>query len=254
MSACRSRWRSRGPASPVVGFDITSRRIEELRAGHDRTREVEPAELSHRTLAYESDPASSVERRTSSSSRCRRRSTRPGSPISAPCCGVRDRRPRAASGRHRRLRIHRLSGRGRGGLRAGAGAGFGSECGRDFTVGYSPERINPGDKAHRFETITKVVSGQDARTLDIVADGLRLGGHGRHPSRAVDQGRGSRQGDREHAARSQHRVHERAVRDLSGTRHRHRRRARRRAAPSGISCPSSRAWSAATASASIRIT
>ena len=33
---------------------------------------------------------------------------------------------------------------------------------RDFTVGYSPERINPGDRAHRFETIHKVVSGQDA--------------------------------------------------------------------------------------------
>ena len=41
--------------------------------------------------------------------------------------------------------------------------------GRDFTVGYSPERINPGDKTHRFETIAKVVSAQDARTLDIVA-------------------------------------------------------------------------------------
>ena len=42
--------------------------------------------------------------------------------------------------------------------------------GSDFTVGYSPERINPGDKEHRFETIIKVVSAQDARTLDIVAD------------------------------------------------------------------------------------
>ena len=42
--------------------------------------------------------------------------------------------------------------------------------GRDFTVGYSPERINPGDKQHRFESIVKVVSAQDAATLDIVAD------------------------------------------------------------------------------------
>ena len=42
--------------------------------------------------------------------------------------------------------------------------------GRDFTLGYSPERINPGDRQHRFETIAKVVAGQDARTLDIVAD------------------------------------------------------------------------------------
>ena len=46
----------------------------------------------------------------------------------------------------------------------------GLKAGRDFTVGYSPERINPGDTAHRFETIRKVVAGQDARTLDIVAD------------------------------------------------------------------------------------
>ncbi|PKN13525.1 MAG: nucleotide sugar dehydrogenase [Deltaproteobacteria bacterium HGW-Deltaproteobacteria-4] len=43
-------------------------------------------------------------------------------------------------------------------------------CGRDFTVGYSPERINPGDKEHTFTKITKVVSGQDAATLDIVAE------------------------------------------------------------------------------------
>ncbi|MCP6725965.1 nucleotide sugar dehydrogenase, partial [Klebsiella pneumoniae] len=35
-------------------------------------------------------------------------------------------------------------------------------------IGYSPERINPGDHKHRFETIRKVVSGQDSRTLDIV--------------------------------------------------------------------------------------
>ena len=39
----------------------------------------------------------------------------------------------------------------------------------DFTVGYSPERINPGDKEHTFTNILKVVSGQDARTLDLVA-------------------------------------------------------------------------------------
>jgi UDP-N-acetyl-D-galactosamine dehydrogenase len=45
----------------------------------------------------------------------------------------------------------------------------GLRCGSDFTVGYSPERINPGDKEHTFTKITKVVSGQDAATLDIVA-------------------------------------------------------------------------------------
>ena len=42
-------------------------------------------------------------------------------------------------------------------------------CGVDFKIGYSPERINPGDKVHRLETITKIVSGMDAETLDEVA-------------------------------------------------------------------------------------
>ena len=45
----------------------------------------------------------------------------------------------------------------------------GLECGRDFRVGYSPERINPGDKVHRLENIRKIVSGTDAETLEEVA-------------------------------------------------------------------------------------
>ena len=45
----------------------------------------------------------------------------------------------------------------------------GLTCGTDFKIGYSPERINPGDKVHRLETITKIVSGMDEETLDIVA-------------------------------------------------------------------------------------
>jgi UDP-N-acetyl-D-galactosamine dehydrogenase len=45
----------------------------------------------------------------------------------------------------------------------------GLKGGVDFTVGYSPERINPGDKEHTFTKIKKVVSGQDAETLDMVA-------------------------------------------------------------------------------------
>lgn len=45
----------------------------------------------------------------------------------------------------------------------------GLRCGIDFKVGYSPERINPGDKVHTVDKIIKVVSGQDAETLDTVA-------------------------------------------------------------------------------------
>ena len=45
----------------------------------------------------------------------------------------------------------------------------GLKCGVDFKIGYSPERINPGDKVHRLETIVKIVSGMDEETLDEVA-------------------------------------------------------------------------------------
>ena len=45
----------------------------------------------------------------------------------------------------------------------------GLQCGVDFKIGYSPERINPGDKVHRLETITKIVSGMDEETLEIIA-------------------------------------------------------------------------------------
>ena len=45
----------------------------------------------------------------------------------------------------------------------------GLKCGVDFKIGYSPERINPGDKVHRLETITKIVSGMDEETLDTIA-------------------------------------------------------------------------------------
>ncbi len=45
----------------------------------------------------------------------------------------------------------------------------GLKCGRDFTLGYSPERINPGDKEHGLERVVKVVSGQDGKTLERVS-------------------------------------------------------------------------------------
>ncbi len=45
----------------------------------------------------------------------------------------------------------------------------GLKCGIDFKIGYSPERINPGDKVHRLETIKKIVSGMDEETLQVIA-------------------------------------------------------------------------------------
>lgn len=48
--------------------------------------------------------------------------------------------------------------------------GSGLVCGRDFKIGYSPERINPGDRLHRLHTITKIVSGMDEDSLADIAD------------------------------------------------------------------------------------
>lgn len=50
----------------------------------------------------------------------------------------------------------------------------GLKCGVDFKVGYSPERINPGDKVHRLNTITKIVSGMDEETLEEVANVYKI--------------------------------------------------------------------------------
>lgn len=50
----------------------------------------------------------------------------------------------------------------------------GLKCGRDFKIGYSPERINPGDKVNRLETIVKIVSGMDQESLDTIASVYEL--------------------------------------------------------------------------------
>ena len=154
---------------PVVGFDIDARRVAELRAGHDRTREVEACDVNQPSLTYESDPAALAQ------------SDFYIVTVPTPIDGAR--RPDLAA----MLSASRSVG---GVLKRGDIVVYEStfypgaveeDClpvlesvsglagGRDFTVGYSPERINPGDKVHRFETITKVVSGQDEKTLDIVA-------------------------------------------------------------------------------------
>jgi UDP-N-acetyl-D-galactosamine dehydrogenase len=154
---------------PVIGFDIDRTRLAELAAGHDRTREVDTADLAQPTLTFESDPARLaaadffiVTVPTPIDDACRpdlramltasetvgkvlkagdivvyESTVYPGA-VEEDCVPVLVKASRLAAG-------------------------------RDFTVGYSPERINPGDRRHRFETIIKVVSAQDERTLDIVA-------------------------------------------------------------------------------------
>jgi UDP-N-acetyl-D-glucosamine/UDP-N-acetyl-D-galactosamine dehydrogenase len=154
----------------VVGFDVNATRITELKSGSDRTREVEPAELSLPTLVYSDRPdtlkASDFYIVTVPT------------PIDAarmPDLGAMLAASKTVGGALKRgdIVVYEST------VYPGAveedcvpvlEASSGLKAGKDFTVGYSPERINPGDKLHRFETIVKVVAGQDAKTLDIVAD------------------------------------------------------------------------------------
>jgi UDP-N-acetyl-D-glucosamine/UDP-N-acetyl-D-galactosamine dehydrogenase len=153
----------------VVGFDIDHKRIDELRAGLDRTREVANGDLSHSSLRYESDPAALA--------------AADFYIVTVPTPIDASRRPDLSALLAASNTVGRALGRGdivvyESTVYPGAieddcapvlESASGLRCGTDFTVGYSPERINPGDKQHRFETITKVVSGQDERTLEIVA-------------------------------------------------------------------------------------
>jgi UDP-N-acetyl-D-glucosamine/UDP-N-acetyl-D-galactosamine dehydrogenase len=156
--------------TPVIGFDIDPVRIKELRAGHDRTREVEKPELLSSTLRYESDPAALA--------------AADFYIVTVPTPIDAERRPDLGALRAASATVGHALKRGDivvyestvypGAIEEDCAPlieqASGLRCGDDFTVGYSPERINPGDKEHRFETITKIVSAQDERTLGIVAD------------------------------------------------------------------------------------
>lgn len=154
----------------VIGFDIQSERIAELKKGHDRTDEVEDVDLQMCQARFTCDPAELADA--------------PVIIVAVPTPIDANRRPDLTPmfeasetvGKH---------------MKKGAVVVYEStvypgvteeECvplleqysgltyKEDFTVGYSPERINPGDKINTLETIMKVVSGSDAETLGLLAD------------------------------------------------------------------------------------
>ncbi|TFY99660.1 nucleotide sugar dehydrogenase [Ramlibacter rhizophilus] len=159
-----------GRSHPVVGFDIKAARISELRSGHDATGEVTSEELAAADIRFSSDvnalrecdffivavptPVDSGNKpdlypllaASASVGKALKRgdivvyesTVYPGA-TEEDCIPVLERES---------------------GLRFGV----------DFGVGYSPERINPGDREHTFTKIKKIVSGSDAQTLDVVAD------------------------------------------------------------------------------------
>lgn len=159
-----------GKSRETIGFDINEARLAELRQGHDRTNEVEDADLAAANIVFTSDvivlakadfhivavptpvddahqpDLTPVVKASETVAKALKRgdivvyeSTVYPGVTEEVCVPI----------------LERVSG---------------LQCGTDFTVGYSPERINPGDKEHTFTKIQKVVSGQDAATLEIVAD------------------------------------------------------------------------------------
>jgi UDP-N-acetyl-D-glucosamine/UDP-N-acetyl-D-galactosamine dehydrogenase len=155
---------------PVIGFDIDHSRIEELKSGHDRTREVEGPELAQPSLSY----SSTAEDLAAADFYI----------VTVPTPIDTANRPDLHALLSASATVGKVLARGdivvyESTVYPGAveedclpvlERSSGLAGGRDFTLAYSPERINPGDKTHRFETITKVIGAQDARTLEIVAD------------------------------------------------------------------------------------
>jgi len=166
---------------PVVGFDIDKSRIDELSGGRDRTGEVEPAELRQPGLDFTADPAA-----------LRRADfhivTVP-TPIDEgkrPDLGPLTAASRTLGGILKRGDIVVYESTVYPGVTEDACIPVlekvsGLRWKTDFNVGYSPERINPGDKERRFETIKKVVAGDTPATLAIVdsvyASAVRAGTH-----------------------------------------------------------------------------
>ncbi|MDF2713121.1 MAG: nucleotide sugar dehydrogenase [Paenibacillus sp.] len=158
-----------GEKQPIVGFDINPNRIETLRQGWDYTGEISEEELKAASIDFTSDPVKLND--------CDFIIIAVPTPIDdakkpdlTPLIKASE-----SVGRH---------------LRRGAIVVYestvypgtteeicvpalekhsGLKAGTDFFIGYSPERINPGDRNHTFKKIVKVVSGQNEETLDVVA-------------------------------------------------------------------------------------
>jgi UDP-N-acetyl-D-glucosamine/UDP-N-acetyl-D-galactosamine dehydrogenase len=155
--------------SPVIGFDIDADRVAKLREGIDPAGEVDAADLVRPNLAFYSTPAELH--------------AADFYIVTVPTPVGPNHRPNLSI----LLQASELVGRwiSRGNIVVFESTVYpgateedcipviervsGLAAGRDFTVGYSPERVNAGDPAHRFETIEKIIAAQDAETLEIIS-------------------------------------------------------------------------------------
>ncbi|TDM14920.1 nucleotide sugar dehydrogenase [Macrococcus bovicus] len=159
-----------GNIGEIIGFDINEKRIEELKSGYDRTNEVASKKLQNSHITFTSNkedlkqadfiivavPTPINEHNHPDLTPLIKASETVGSILTKGTIVVYESTVYPGATMDDCVPVlEKFSG---------------LKNGKDFFVGYSPERINPGDKVHTFETITKVVSGQTPEVLDIVAD------------------------------------------------------------------------------------
>ena len=158
-----------GHSQQPIGFDINQARIDELKGGHDSTLEVEDAELAASNILFTADPEDL------------RKADFHIVAVPTPIDNAK--RPDLTPVIKASETVGKILEKGdivvfESTVYPGATEEdcvpvleqfSGLKAGEDFFVGYSPERINPGDKEHTFTKITKVVSGQTPEILEIVA-------------------------------------------------------------------------------------
>jgi UDP-N-acetyl-D-galactosamine dehydrogenase len=158
-----------GKKAAVIGFDIHAARIEDLKQGFDRNRDLPPAEFAGSQVTFTADPSAlrtadfiivTVPTPVDGANRpdftpLRKASATVGQNLVKGAIVVFE--STVYPGATEEICVPILE------------RESGLVCGVDFKVGYSPERINPGDHEHTFTKITKVVSAMDEETLEVVA-------------------------------------------------------------------------------------
>lgn len=159
-----------GKKQPVIGFDINEARIKDLQNGIDFTNEVDEKDLTEADMTFTSDPnelskadfiivavpTPITENKQPDLTPLLKASETVGKHMSKDTIVVFESTVYPGATEEDCVPVLEKH--------------SGLISGKDFFVGYSPERINPGDKVNTFKTITKVVSGQTEEVLDIIAD------------------------------------------------------------------------------------
>jgi UDP-N-acetyl-D-galactosamine dehydrogenase len=154
----------------VVGYDLNELRVQQLAAGHDTTMEVDAKRLEATSIQFTSDAGVLAECRLLIAavptpidqanipelSPLRQASITIGQHLSPGGCVVFE--STVYPGATEEVCVPLLE------------SESGLKMGTDFSVGYSPERINPGDKVHTLDNIKKIVSGSDDETLTLLAE------------------------------------------------------------------------------------